>query len=308
MTSEEYEAFKAHATALCFELGEAKAAAWHVSPARFVGLMRRCNWLSRQEFAQCFPRQLKYLNGTTFASATHTSWNIALARAGNWGRHFNYAARRFGIAASRSRLIHLFSQVIPETGNLSLLVEGGGNQKSYSPYYGRGLVQLTFRENYLAYGKFRGFPSTITTGPYFRLGWDPDALIARDNHHYHAYNCADSACYYVVQKQAMLEHMDAGLEQHSAITVSKDINGYVLIQNLNGLDVRLMSEMFLCWTLGDRLVPDSSPTLSFDWRRNSHQEPVLDANGHPVIVNGHVKKKYYPGHHDVPVPVALQRP
>jgi hydroxyethylthiazole kinase len=308
MAGDEYEAFKAHGNALCFELGEAKAATWHFSPLRFIELMRRCGWLSQSEFAQCFPRQLKYLNGTTFISGPPTSWSIAFARAGSWGSHFNRATRRFGVAASRSRLIHLFSQVIPETGNLSLLVEGAGNQKSYSPYYGRGLVQLTFRENYVAYGKFRGFPHTLSTGLYSALGWDPDALIARDNHHFHSYNCADSACYYVVSKNSMLAHMDSGLEQSSAITVSKDINGYVAIQNLNGLDVRLLSELFLQWVLSDRPVPTSTPNVSFDWRRNSHQEPVLNANGQPVVANGYVKKKYYLGHHTVSAPVILQRP
>jgi hydroxyethylthiazole kinase len=102
--------------------------------------------------------------------------------------------------------------------------------------------------------------------------------------------------------------MDSGLEQSSAITVSKDINGYVAIQNLNGLDVRLLSELFLQWVLSDRPVPTSTPNVSFDWRRNSHQEPVLNANGQPVVVNGYVKKKYYLGHHTVSAPVILQRP
>jgi hypothetical protein len=35
----------------------------------------------------------------------------------------------------------------------------------------------------------------------------------------------------------MLEHMDAGCSKENAILVSKDVNGYVEIQNLNGLDV-----------------------------------------------------------------------
>ncbi|MGL5846387.1 MAG: hypothetical protein ACRCYG_07255 [Aeromonas veronii] len=49
---------------------------------------------------------------------------------------------------------HFLAQVFHESGNLYYTKEIGGNAKSYSPWYGRGLIQITFKDNYQAYGDY----------------------------------------------------------------------------------------------------------------------------------------------------------
>ena len=108
----------------------------------------------------------------------------------------------------------------------------------------------------------------------------------------------------------MLSHMDAGVSQDNAITVSKDVNGYVAIENLNGLEVRLQSVLYLRNALLDDIFNGQTVSLMFEWRRNSQQEPVLDAQGHPVMAGNppHPKKKYYATQHTITSSLELQKP
>jgi hydroxyethylthiazole kinase len=56
---------------------------------------------------------------------------------------------------------------------------------------------------------------------------------------------------------------------------------------------------------------ESGPTsITFDWRRNSQQEPVLDEHGHVVMV-GHPprpKKKFYRTQHTIHIVMERQQP
>jgi hypothetical protein len=123
-------------------------------------------------------------------------------------------------------------------------------------------------------------------------------------------NCADSACFYVIKRNKMLSHLDAGAEQSNAITASKDVNGYVDIEKLNGLDARLQSVVYLKTILTDFVKVSDTLRITFDWRRNSSQEPVLDANGHVVMVGTppKPKKKFYRTTHLIDVSLEHQRP
>ena len=93
----------------------------------------------------------------------------------------------------------------------------------------------------------------------------------------------NSACCFVINTPGMLKAIDNGIAQSDAITVSKFVNGNVPIQKLNGLDVRLQSVLFLRDALLDLPADTLTETLTFDWRRNSAQEPTgeLNAQGHP---------------------------
>jgi hypothetical protein len=283
---------------------------WFFHPLQFIRYFRRCGWLSAEEMARCFPRTLLHLSHTQFAPAS-TQWAEAHTRASAWVLPFNKATRKYGIAIPRQRLMHFFSHVVPETANLLLVCEMHGESQPYSPYYGRGLIQLTHLENYNAYGKFRKFARGGAPAEFATLGWDPNAMIARNNVGDHnAYNCVDSACFYVVNRARMLNHMDAGVSQDDAINVSKDVNGYVAIENLNGLEVRLQAVLYLRNALLDDVFAARTVQLSFDWRRNSQQEPVLDAQGHPVMTGSppHPKKKYYLTRHTISSSLELQKP
>lgn len=328
MTEEQFQALRAHIEALAFwqqanlqvpqydAQGQPSGgqplpnAHWRFDPREFVRIFRRCGWLNADEMARCFPRRLLHLTGTQFVPHS-TTWNVAHARSIAWVLPFNQATRKYGLSISRQRLLHFFAHVIPETGNLHFVKEINGESKTYTPYYGRGLIQLTHLENYLPYGRFRKFPATVTTGQFSGLGWDPDVFIARNNEGDHnAYNCADSACFYVATRAGMLSHMDAGVGQDNAVVVSKDVNGNVSIENLNGLDARLQAVLYLRNALLDDVFPDQMLPLTFEWRRNTQKEPVFDAQGNPVMVGNPPlqKKKFYPTQHTISVSLELQRP
>ena len=103
----------------------------------------------------------------------------------------------------------------------------------------------------------------------------------------------------------MLKAIDHGITQSDAIKVSKFVNGHVAIENLNGLDVRLQSVLFLRDALLNRSSDALTETLTFAWRRNSQRELTgqLDSQGHP-------KKKFFlkDPPWEIQVPLDKQRP
>lgn len=64
-----------------------------------------------------------------------------------------------GITTCREKA-HFLAQASVETGSFNSMVEGNGNAKPYSPYYGRGIMQLTKKENYTSYGNYASFDFT----------------------------------------------------------------------------------------------------------------------------------------------------
>jgi predicted chitinase len=296
---------------------------WFFHPLQFIRYFRRCGWLSADEMARCFPPKWLYLQGTQFAQST-TRWSTAKSRAGEWVLALNKGTRKYGVSACRQRLAHFFAHVVPETDSLHYVKELGGEHASYNPYYGRGLIQLTHLENYKPYGEFRKFPTGTVPATFSQLGWDPNALIARNNDgDSNKENCVDSSCFYVANRSGMLRHMDAGVTQDDAAAVSRDVNGNVSIENLNGYDVRLQAVLYLRNALLDDVFSGSTTPLTFVWRRNSAKEPVLDAQGQPVAVTAgnpphvvmtgnpphpKIKTKFYATQHTIDAFLTLQKP
>lgn len=55
-------------------------------------------------------------------------------------------------------------------------------------------------------------------------------------------------------------------------------------QDVDGLDPRIGHFLYMKYVLMDLVRPaTNTERLTFDWRRNSAQEPVLDAAGNPVL-------------------------
>lgn len=170
-----FEALRAHFTALCFWQqanlrtgGGANAPAmpavhWHFSPREFVRWFRRCGWLSAMELAHCIPRTSL---GNSGANNVNVTWAQALQRAQNHGASVNVLFRKY-LGAGKQRQTHALAQIYIETALLGTMTEfGQGNAYDYGPFYGRGLMQLTWPVNYTAYGQYRGVPNQTGTATY----------------------------------------------------------------------------------------------------------------------------------------------
>ncbi|MDI7493497.1 hypothetical protein QLY92_15560 [Cronobacter dublinensis] len=68
---------------------------------------------------------------------------------------FNDGFREFGILSCREKA-HFLAQCCHESGGLTLTKEIGGARASYAPWYGRGLIQLTWQDLYKKYGAYVG--------------------------------------------------------------------------------------------------------------------------------------------------------
>lgn len=309
-SDESWGKFQEHVSKMAFWTGAGMTdrSVWHFHPLQFIRHYKMCGWISNNEMAQCFPRELKHLTGRQFV--THTfPWSDALSRSETWGGHFNRANRKYGIDR-RKRLVHYFAQVIPETGYLRLMKEGDSKDgkylksKPYYPFYGRGLIQLTWGENYKKYGKYRGFPQTEgATSRFSEAGWNPDDLLVSSNTNYNPANCADSAGYYIASYRGMIRKMDSGISVDDCVAVCRCVNGNVALQNINGLDERLQSVLFIRDVLLDFPADLPSENLHFTWRRSSEQELAgnLNKKGKPI-------KAYIATDWDISVPLMKQRP
>jgi len=265
------------------------------------------------------PRRAASLTGTAFGTHANATFNQASTRAGNWTPGINLMLRKHLVSESPQRVAHFLAQVMAETG-LQFVVELGGASKSYAPFYGRGLIQLTRLANYQAYGTYRAFPTThpTTTAAFLTLGWDPDALIATSQTVFDAVNSADTAGFYWLTHSTTnngLSLSDAGTGLTEIVSVSKYVNGNVSIQNLNGLDHRIGHFLHMKYVLLDLVRPASNTErLTFTWRRNSAQEGVTDSAGNPVMIPGPTpgslvqQKKFFAGSHTVDFPLDPQRP
>jgi predicted chitinase len=217
-----------------------------------------------------------------------------------WQVPVNMALRKYRIDQSNRR-VHFFSNVWEETGYLRAMVEGNGSEREYAPWFGRGLIQLTHLANYQWYGTYRGFPTQLTTGQYALLGWDPDAKISQND-----VNCADTAVYWLNPSATAIGHnilkdADQGLTLANSMQTARGTNGNVATKNLNGLDGRLQTAVYLKYALLDYVSVQNQEELVFAWRKSSVKTGT-------VTVNGQVKHVYEDGTHTINVNIKLRRP
>ncbi|PZD67148.1 M23 family metallopeptidase [Pantoea ananatis] len=168
MTEEDYEKFKAHAEALCFD-GETlnSGRLWHFEPKGFVSHLRKCIWLSRKEFKQLIPLNIIRPSGN------HYNWETVSFHEGEtsvFSRHYpmlNKMFRKYCINTP-SRLVSFLGNSVQETKWLSVTRENyrysaadeNGHRYHYNiwyfPWYGRGFLQLTNPDNFYKYFTYRG--------------------------------------------------------------------------------------------------------------------------------------------------------
>lgn len=167
LSEADYTRFKAHAEALCFwqDLPPALASQrlwWHAHPVEFMRVMRRCGWLSYPEFVQLVPSHaLRNVTGPAerrrgLWEQVRTNTNAERNRIfGTQRVELNKMFRRYGINMPW-RQISFFGNAVQETMWFSDLQEFLWRSTWYTPWHGRGFLQLTNPENYCDYWLWRG--------------------------------------------------------------------------------------------------------------------------------------------------------
>lgn len=321
MPEGEFQKLEKHHQALAFweeaGLEGIESKHWHFPPKDILLMLRSCHWLSVDELAQCIPRRNLHLQGAQFSTQTIATWNVAYQRATTWAKHLNRSMRKYCISNTAQRINHFLAQLTEESGYYRLVKEGNGENAYYAPYYGRGLIQLTHKENYEKFGSFRKFPTTNPSQSLIfpGLGWNPNTLIAENNQSFNPANCADSAGFYwtcpaiTATSKNALDVSDTGLALDQIVSASRTTNGNVPIQNINGLSTRIQTFIYLKHILLEDIPTSESESISFTWRRNAAQEPLFHPNGQPILKpNGQQKFGYISTTHSIQVSLQRQRP
>lgn len=177
--------FAAHLRALSFDdlPAEYKAATWRFHPAEFIAMFRQCGWLSKRELTAIYPDEMYNRIETPNPSNRREKFRI----------HINRAMRKYFISTG-TRQSHFLGQGAVESNFLAQMMETsvipskkpthGSLQPETSGYYnspadqyfdtyeyvlgnvdkgdgikfrGRGMKQLTARENYSKYWVYRAW-------------------------------------------------------------------------------------------------------------------------------------------------------
>lgn len=91
--------------------------------------------------------------------------------------HFNESFTRFKIETCINRA-HFLAQMLHESGSFQYVKELGAGTLDYDPWRGRGLIQITFEENYAAYGTFVGEDVTSSQTAYEKLEDVPHSVLS----------------------------------------------------------------------------------------------------------------------------------
>ena len=161
-----WDRFVAHCEAMSFTdlPQEFKDAMWRINPRTFIETMRKCSWLSKAELMQLVPEFVIRGKGAGMAGpfVYEQPGKLAGGLMATHGQHLNAAMRKFGVVGQK-RLAAFIGNSIQETSWWSDLDEKGGNSLRYTPWYGRGFLQLTNPNgkfsndsNYGKYFQFRG--------------------------------------------------------------------------------------------------------------------------------------------------------
>ncbi|PHM45008.1 hypothetical protein Xmau_01213 [Xenorhabdus mauleonii] len=90
---------------------------------------------------------------------------------------FNQGFNRFGITTCRGKA-HFLAQVCHESGRLQFTKEIGRENKSYNPWYGRGLIQITFESTNRNYDNYIGENVTSSAQDRDKLLSPPHSVLS----------------------------------------------------------------------------------------------------------------------------------
>lgn len=153
-----WQKFIDHVKKIAFwsDVGLSERSVWHFHPMQFVRHFRKSGWLSQGELLQLVPSHAirtgkKVMWEPVNLPSTKQDTDLVVAHR----IPLNKALRKYNIT-SPMRLVAFFGNAVQETSWLSTLAEFGGQDLWYSPWYGRGFLQLTNPENYCDYWAWRG--------------------------------------------------------------------------------------------------------------------------------------------------------
>ncbi|WP_405119433.1 hypothetical protein [Pseudomonas leptonychotis] len=219
LSEESYNRLRKHHQELAFwedaALEGIEAKHWHFPAKEFIGLFRKCGWLSLEEATATFPKHLFYTNsGNPRAAITTSGTTYTLTKAAARTRISNYiiplnkCTRKY-IGHDKQRISIFLAQVLLETaqwrnigGSRRLMHEWGfGGYSSanpatefYAAFYGRGIMQLTWAGNYRKYGEYRNIPNHV--GAYQERLTPASPRLTNTSSHY-SYNPSDDGQLFV---------------------------------------------------------------------------------------------------------------
>ncbi|KVG29589.1 M23 family metallopeptidase [Burkholderia diffusa] len=177
---------------------------WFFHPLAFIRYFRKCGWLTQDELAATFPRYPFYTQIGNPRRAIEidsdiyrVTLKIARQRVQSHVTALNNCLRKYmGSDPKRSSLF--LAQVLLETaqwrdlgGVRRIMHEWGFGKYSaanpatqyYGPFYGRGIMQLTWAGNFEAYGKYRIIPDNMTGSYIERLPDSRHRITVRSQHY-----------------------------------------------------------------------------------------------------------------------------
>ncbi|MBN3722775.1 M23 family metallopeptidase [Burkholderia sp. Ac-20379] len=177
---------------------------WFFHPLSFIRHFRRCGWLTEAELAATFPRHLFYTQSGSPRKAITTdndTYSLTISAARDRIRNFvtplNKCLQKY-MGSNPQRIALFLAQTLWETaqwrhlgGTKRRLHEWGFGKYSaanpatqyYGPFYGRGIMQLTWAGNYNTYGVYRSIPNNDMRTYIERLTSTPPRLTDISQHY-----------------------------------------------------------------------------------------------------------------------------